>query len=119
MRKSYKQFYKAPRQHIQVWEAANGPIPEGYFIDHIDGNPLNDDLSNLALPKENSWNMRTPSSNTSGLKGLSWRNDREVWRGSILKEGKQYSITSGILLDVVAWLYRTRGELHGRFARHR
>ena len=28
MRKSYKQFYKAPRRHIQVWEAANGPDPQ-------------------------------------------------------------------------------------------
>lgn len=60
-----------------MWEAANGPIPDGYYIDHIDGNPLNDDLSNLrlALPKENSWNMKTPKSNTTGLK---------VYRGKLV-----------------------------------
>ena len=121
MRKSYRQHYNAPRHHVQVWVAANGPIPEGYYIDHIDGNPHNDSLDNLrlALPKENSWNMKTPSRNTTGLKGLSWRNDRQVWRGAILKEGKQYSMTSGDLLEVVVWIYRTRGELHGRFARFR
>ncbi|WP_416142554.1 HNH endonuclease, partial [Escherichia coli] len=44
MRKSYKQYHKGPRGHIRVWEAANGPIPDGYYIDHIDRNPLNDDL---------------------------------------------------------------------------
>ncbi|WQZ01618.1 NHN endonuclease [Klebsiella phage Adeo] len=121
MRKSYKQYYKGPRGHIRVWEAANGPIPDGYYIDHIDGNPLNDELSNLrlALPKENSWNMRTPKSNKTGLKGLSWKASHEVWRGAILKEGKQYSKTSKDLLEVVAWIYRTRRELHGQFARFR
>jgi hypothetical protein len=33
--------------HRAVWEAFNGPIPEGYDIDHIDGNPQNNSLSNL------------------------------------------------------------------------
>lgn len=33
--------------HRAVWEAFNGPIPEGYDIDHIDGNPTNNSLDNL------------------------------------------------------------------------
>lgn len=121
MRKSYKQFYKAPRRHIQVWEAANGPIPEGYYVDHIDGNPLNDDLSNLRLakPMENSWNTKTYSTNKTGLKGLSWRPQREVWRGAIIANGKQYTFQSKDLLEVAAWIFRTRRELHGQFARFR
>lgn len=121
MRKSYKQFYKAPRNHIQVWVAANGPIPEGYYIDHIDGNPLNDSLDNLrlALPKENSRNMKAPKSNTSGLKGLTWRSCREVWRGTVVADYKQHSYSNKDLLDVVAWIYRTRRELHGQFFRDR
>lgn len=35
--------------HKIVWESFNGPIPEGYEIDHIDGNPHNNALENLAL----------------------------------------------------------------------
>ena len=33
--------------HRAVWEAFNGPIPEGCDIDHIDGNPKNNSLENL------------------------------------------------------------------------
>lgn len=33
--------------HRAVWEVFNGPIPEGYDIDHIDGNPKNNNLDNL------------------------------------------------------------------------
>ena len=33
--------------HRAVWEAANGPIPERHEIHHGDGNPSNNDLSNL------------------------------------------------------------------------
>jgi hypothetical protein len=30
-----------------VYEAFRGEIPEGHYIDHVDGNPLNCDLENL------------------------------------------------------------------------
>lgn len=32
-----------------VWEQKNGKIPEGLIIHHIDENPSNDDISNLAM----------------------------------------------------------------------
>ena len=35
--------------HVLVWEAFNGPIPDGYEIDHIDDNKQNNQLSNLQL----------------------------------------------------------------------
>lgn len=35
--------------HKLVWEAFNGPIPEGYEINHIDENKLNNSLDNLSL----------------------------------------------------------------------
>ena len=33
--------------HRQIWLDAHGEIPKGMHIHHIDGNPLNNDISNL------------------------------------------------------------------------
>lgn len=35
--------------HRDLWIAANGPIPDGYELDHRDGDPLNNALPNLQL----------------------------------------------------------------------
>jgi hypothetical protein len=35
--------------HVWVWEQANGPIPDGYQIHHIDGDKQNNDLANLTI----------------------------------------------------------------------
>jgi hypothetical protein len=44
-----KQAGKEPRQYVHrlVWESHFGPIPPGYIIHHIDGNPTNNDIGNL------------------------------------------------------------------------
>jgi hypothetical protein len=46
----WKENGKQRRQsaHRWTWEQANGPIPPGHEIHHIDRNPLNNDLGNLA-----------------------------------------------------------------------
>jgi len=35
--------------HRLIWEHCNGDIPEGLCVDHIDGNKLNNRISNLQL----------------------------------------------------------------------
>ena len=46
---------KQVRLHRFIWECHKGEIPEGFVINHIDGNKINNKLSNLELvtPKEN------------------------------------------------------------------
>ena len=34
--------------HVEIWKFFHGPIPDGHHIHHIDGDPLNNDISNLA-----------------------------------------------------------------------
>jgi hypothetical protein len=35
--------------HQDIWAAEHGPIPSGHDVHHQDGNPLNNDVSNLVL----------------------------------------------------------------------
>ncbi len=35
------------RLHRDIWKAHHGPIPDGYDVDHIDGDPLNNAVGNL------------------------------------------------------------------------
>ncbi len=51
-RKGYHRIQRNGRivmAHRWVWEQANGPVPDGHDIHHIDGDKLNNDLGNLAL----------------------------------------------------------------------
>lgn len=48
--------------HRLVWETFNEPIPEGYYIDHIDGDRSNNNLSNLRLTTQSD-NMRNAMEN--------------------------------------------------------
>lgn len=49
------------RVHRLVWETFKGEIPDGYEIDHLDGNKENNDLDNLSCVthKENMNNPNT------------------------------------------------------------
>lgn len=37
--------------HRDIWASVYGPIPKGFHVHHIDGNPLNNDISNLECIK--------------------------------------------------------------------
>lgn len=66
------------------------------IIDHIDGNTLNNQRSNLRICSvaENLWNRRATWS-ASGFKGVSRRNrDRSPWRASITKNGRAVHLGS-------------------------
>jgi hypothetical protein len=54
-------------------------------IDHIDGNPLNNRKYNLRIctHQQNGMNMKIPSHNTSGFKGVTWCKDKNKWRAQI------------------------------------
>lgn len=47
--RSEEVYYRHHTQYLHryVWEKHNGPIPKGYQIHHKDGDPLNNDISNL------------------------------------------------------------------------
>ena len=89
--------------HRIIWEMHNGEIPDGLVIDHIDGDCLNNKISNLRLVTQalNSRNQRKPKNNSSGTVGVSFLSPRgsnsywkAYWRDSTGKlQAKCFSIT--------------------------
>lgn len=65
--------------------------PEGFETDHIDGNKLNNQRSNLrmATPSQNQWNTNKRINNTSGFKGVSWHKGTKKWQAKINFKGKR------------------------------
>jgi len=56
------------RLHEEIWIAANGPIPSDHDIHHVDGNSLNNNLSNLqAITKSDHQRLHTEERRSQGL----------------------------------------------------
>lgn len=83
--------YELIAQHRYVWEKANGQIPEGWEIDHIDGDRLNNNLDNLRAvpPNENKRNLKKLEINTSGVTGVSWDKGTSKWRAYLHLDSKR------------------------------
>lgn len=64
--------------------------PQGMATDHIDGNGLNNQISNLRVctTKQNLCNKGKQINNTSGLKGVSWHKATQRWRATLNHNGK-------------------------------
>ena len=64
---------------------------DDYFIDHKDGNSLNNNISNLrkATPQQNNWNSKAYSNSKSGLKNIYFqiKNSSNPWRVTIKRDG--------------------------------
>jgi hypothetical protein len=57
--------------HRVIWYLHHGSVPD--FLDHIDGNPLNNRIENLrpATKAQNAMNRRIRSDNSTGFKAKS------------------------------------------------
>jgi len=72
------------RLHRAVWALTYGEWPEGE-VDHIDGDRLNNDITNLRVVSAsgNQRNQKRRKNNTSGLVGVSWYKPYKKWRATI------------------------------------
>jgi hypothetical protein len=73
-----------------MWYVHNGPIPDGYEIDHINGNRQDNRLQNLRLAtdQQNGMNHGLSSRNRSGHSGVYWHSKRGKWTAKIRFSGR-------------------------------
>ena len=64
------------------------------YVDHRDGNRLNNQLHNLRIAdySQNGMNKRIRSNNTSGKSGVHWSKTNEKWCAMICKYGKHINL---------------------------
>jgi hypothetical protein len=87
-------------------------------VDHKNLSKLDNRKTNLraCTHAENSKNLPTPSTNTSGFKGVIWSRGKAV--GTVVSDGRVYRKGFDTAEAANAWAVRTRAALHGEFACH-
>ena len=120
---AHRSFRKHERQHGKpTWIGMHTQImdpPDGFEIDHIDGNGLNNTRANLRIcsHQQNIFNRRPSKAGKSIYKGVSWHNGNKKWQANITVDGKQINLgytdsetEAARMHDVAAKIY------HGEFA---
>ena len=77
------------RMHNQIMNT-----PEGFEVDHIDRNGLNNCRYNLRIctHQQNSYNTRSAVNSKSKYKGVAWHKGNKMWQANITIGGKQLSL---------------------------
>jgi hypothetical protein len=105
--------------HRVAFALYHGRWPER-FIDHIDGNPANNAISNLreCSHRENMCNRRPAKGATSRFLGVSYERRRQNWRAEIRKNGKAMKLGTFACEISAARAYdEAARKIHGSFAR--
>lgn len=105
--------------HRLVWLYVYGRWPEK-DIDHINGIPDDNRLCNLreATHRQNLRNMKRPSHNTSGYKGVTWHRGDKRWRAQIKTGGVTKFLGNFVSKEDAAAAYDGAAEkMFGAFAR--
>lgn len=107
--------------HRIVWVLLNGPIPAGMEIDHINGNPSDNQIGNLRLCDrfQNCQNVKRRKDNSSGVKGAFFDSFSKTWRGCVsFKKKRHYTPRFKTLEETRVAVEALRLQLHGEFCNH-
>ena len=105
--------------HRLIYLMHHGFLPK--IIDHIDGNPSNNNLDNLreASHAENMRNSKIPTSNSSGFKGVYWCKTYKKWISVCAVDGKRRQIGSYVdIMEAANAVKEFRKKNHKEFSRH-
>lgn len=85
---------KSYRLSRVIWIFMFGSIPDGFYIDHINGNKTDNRLCNLRVVsnKQNQENRPAPRNTTSGYRGVNWHSSYKKWMARICHNKKRETI---------------------------
>ena len=91
--RGYRDLYvngKTHKLHRLVWQAFNGPIPEGVDIDHVNGQKPDNRLENLRLAScaDNLRAYVKPLGGSSKYRGVCWNKPTKKWKACIKQNGE-------------------------------
>lgn len=114
-------FYKRKPycEHVLIFTMFYGYRPEQ--VDHMDGNILNNDITNLraATRCQNQYNAKLNKRSASGVKNVSWHIPSNKWAVRVSYQKKRLNLgvfDSLELAELVA--IEARNKYHGVYARH-
>jgi hypothetical protein len=102
------------RMHRQIMRVSYGII-----LDHIDGNGLNNQKSNLRIctTSQNQMNSSKRKDNTSGFKGVRWHKKTKKWEARIWVNNKWKYLGHHVTPEVAACAYNEAAKkYYGEFA---
>lgn len=100
----------------------HGISVDGLEVDHIDGNGLNNILSNLrvATHSQNMMNSKLHCNNSSGYKGIRYENSSRSarrWVAQVNIDGKHKRKCFYRIEDAVEWRNKMALDVYGEYAR--
>lgn len=110
-------FGRTYEAHRVIWAITHGEWPSDKS-DHENGVRNDNRIANLrdVSTQENGKNSKLPSSNTSGVIGVGWRQQKAKWRASIRAEGRHIHL--GYFTDFDAAV-SARKAAEARYGFHR
>lgn len=110
-----------PFAHNIIWSMFNGDIPDGFYVDHINGVRSDNRIENLRLvtKSQNGFNRKLNSNSVSGIKNVSWKKTHNSWGVSIAINNVRKTIgyfKDLELADLVA--QEARFKFHGEYAKN-
>lgn len=106
--------------HRVIYEMMMGSIPEGYQVDHINGDKLDNRIENLRLatPEQNSKNTKGRTTSKTGVKGVFFHKASKKYRSDITINKGKVCLGYFDTIKEAAAAYATAAKLyHEEFAK--